>query len=73
VEEEEERTIAISKMKVIQNVKNISPGTTCKILKFQDGCYEEFSLLEYKKNSSYLTGDTLRVRYRASRLTLCKT
>jgi hypothetical protein len=36
----------------------------CKTSGFRGGVYEECHLLEYKY-SSYLTGDTLRLHYRA--------
>jgi hypothetical protein len=37
----------------------------CKIWCFHGGNYEECRLLGYKNPSSYFTGDTLRLRYRA--------
>jgi hypothetical protein len=36
----------------------------CKIWGFHGGGYEECRLLGYKNPSSYLTGNTLRHRYR---------
>jgi hypothetical protein len=43
----------------------LSPLMLCKVWGFHGGDYEECRLLRYKNPSSYRTGDTLRLRYRA--------